>query len=339
MKKQIFTFMFLMLMFSIFAVSAQEDSSEVDEFIEDSVDVLGSDEVEVYEEGEDSIELEEFEEVSEYEEVEEGKQEISSLTRVTVGKGFVLSSDESRGEFFQGVWAVKNFIAENEEGEDIENLVIKRKEFGFVKIGIGKDKEKYRLRKQIFDEEGLAFDLISKDGEVAGSLVISPQRYETFTLWRGELKIDSGNYADAWDVTTIARTKVIKPKIDKPAAWNIFARGQRKKAKIREKVQERLFEKEGMGDFIRENKGRDFSRIDLKDRKFLISQKERVQKRVEENDRLKDKYKELREKEIERREKFDEKDLERREELRAKLTARRAEIIRNRPIAINQLSD
>ena len=283
----------LFLFMSMFAVNvlAQDDEveSSLDSDVVEAADVISSDEVEILEEEEVDEVLPEYEEVEEPEEVKEAeKRAIFGLTRVTIGEGFVVKDDESDAEFFRGIWVVKRLIERTGNLEEAENQEIKSKKFGFVVIGVAEEKEKFRLEMTDFSEESIKFDLKDNTGAVVGSMEIKPKRYPRLTLWFGSLTLNSGSYAGTWDVTAVSKTKVIKPRIKRAGWWNIFAFRQRRETKIKEKLEEKLFEREGLGKFIRENKGRDLRKIKREKRKVVIDRKERLEKRrLEVAERLK----------------------------------------------------
>ena len=73
----------------------------------------------------------------------------------------------------------------------------------------------------------------------------------------------------------------IKPKIRKPPVWNIFAFKQRSEAAIKERVQEKIFEREGLGEFIKENREKNLEKLSESKRTAVINKKERFEKRIE----------------------------------------------------------
>ena len=286
----------LLLVISLFAISviAQEDEivngDEIEVFDEEeiieSTDMISSDEVEVLEEEDTEEKLPEVEE--EINEIENSgevqdieKKAIFTITQVTIGEGFVMKSDKSDAELFRGIWVVKRFINKTTNLEDIENKQIESKKFGFVIIGIAEKKEKFKIEMKDFSEENVKFDLKDNAGTVVGSMEIKPKKYARITLWFGTLILNSGKYVGTWDVTAISKTKIIKPKIRKPPVWNIFAFKQRSEAAIKERVQEKIFEREGLGEFIKENREKNLEKLSESKRTAVINKKERFEKRIE----------------------------------------------------------
>lgn len=259
-----------------------------EESVAEEIDVISSNEIEVIDEEQLTGELPEYKEDVEIpQEIQEAEKKATfGITHVTIGTGFVITSDESNAEFFRGIWAVKRLLHAN-TSKEAENAEIESKRFGFVAIGVGDKKERFKLEAKDFSEESISFDLKDKTGNVAGTLLLKPKKYERLTLWFGELILDSGNYVGTWSVTAIAMTKIIRPKIARPVIWNIFAGGQRKKAVISEKIQERLFEKEGMGKFIKEKAAKNLIKVKKAERTFIVKKAEIVKKRIEDTKKLK----------------------------------------------------
>ncbi len=292
----------LLLITSIFAASviAQDDEDESEDLTDDTenieitaeedvvegTDVISSDEVVVLEEEEVEEELPEYEEdTAEDEEVEEieetEKKAIFGLTRVTIGEGFVMKSDESDAEFFRGMWVVKRFIERTANSEEINESDIQTEKFGYVVIGVAEEKEKFKIEMTEFSNESVQFDIKNNAGTIVGSMEIKPKRYDRITLWFGTLILNSGSYAGDWSVTAVSKTKIVKPEIKKVAAWKVFAVKQRREAKIKEKAQERMLEEEGLGEFAKEQKGKDLSKIGAEKRTAMINKAQRIEKRIE----------------------------------------------------------
>jgi len=284
----------LLLVISFFATSvfAQENEVEiVSEEVTESTDVLSSDEVEVFEEEEIGEELPETEEDIKEIEEEEGIEEIEKramfgITRVTIGEGFVVKDDDSDAQFFRGVWIVKKFIERTANLEDIENREIEKKDFGFVVIGIAEEKEKFRIEMAEFIEESVKFNLKDNTGNVVGNMEIKPKKYRKITLWYGDLTLNSGKYLGTWDITAVSKTKIVKPRIERPAAWNIFALRKRREAKIKEEIQQRILENEGLGEFARAIKGKDLSKLEENERIIAVNTEERIRERIEAKQRI-----------------------------------------------------
>jgi hypothetical protein len=264
------------------SVMAQDlDSVDTDEDVIEEVDVIGSGEIEITNETEVSSELgEEFEEVEEeFEEIEE-EGGIIGITYVTHAEGFVIKDDESNAEFFRGFMVVKKFIEKTEEIEDVEKKEIKSKNVGNIVLGVANTKEKFKIKMKEFNESFVNFDLTDEAGNIVGSAELKPRRYERVTLWFGNLKINSGMYAGDWSINSVAKTKVIKPKIEKPAFWNPFAFGRRKEAAIEEKVEERMFEREGMEEFVQKYKGKNVEEINAEERRFILNKERKFEGKV-----------------------------------------------------------
>ncbi len=265
--------------------SDSAESSAAEESEEGVEDEIGSGEVEIIEEDEVSQEIEDAEEASEITKTtEEEKKAIFRLTKVTTGRGFVMKDDESDAQFFRGTWIVRRIIEKPLIPEDLAEIkgnAIKSKRFGFIVIGTGKEKEKFGIRIKNFSEDKVLFDLIDKNGNLAGSMEITPKRYEKITLWFGNINLDSGNYAGKWLVTAVSKTIILKPRIERPPIWNIFAFKQRREAALKEKLQEKLFEREGLGAFVKAHKKelRDLKNLSKEKRKIQI---ERRMKRIRE---------------------------------------------------------
>ncbi len=282
----------LFLLASIFAagIIAEEDgtlSSNVVSVEVDGGEVIASDEVEIL--AEDELEealpeydedIDELEEVKEAEEME--KEAIFYITRVTVGTGFIMKEDESDAEFFRGVWVVRRFSKGVSDLDNPNEGGIVSKRFGYVVVGVKDEKERFKLEMVNFSSESVMFSLLDKEGNVAGSLSIKPKRYDRITLWFGDLSINSGAYAGEWGVTAVSKTKIIKPQIVKPSKWNIFAFKKRKEAALKEKLQERLLEEEGLGDFVRENKGKlgNIRKIEAGKRIVRVERAKRIRERI-----------------------------------------------------------
>lgn len=291
-NKVIVSLLSLLLLVSFFAsnVVAQDENDKLidtEESVIEGADVISSDEVVILEEDEVEEELpeieEEIKEIEESEEVQEiERKSMFTITRVTVGEGFVMKDDESDAEFFRGTWIVKRFINKTANLEDIENQQIESKKFGFVVIGVAEEKEKFKIEMTDFSEESVTFDLKEKTGTVVGNMEIKPKRYNRITLWFGSLTLDSGEYMGVWSVTAVSKTKIVKPEIKKISAWKVFAVKQRKEAKIKEKLQERMFEREGIGEFAKEQKGKDISELEKDKRNIVIDKEERIRERIKE---------------------------------------------------------
>ena len=225
-----------------------------------------------------------FRSVEEIEEAE--KKAMFGITHVTIGTGFVMKSDESNAEFFRGTWIVKRLIPKTNNLEDAENAEIESKKFGFVVIGVAEEKEKFRLEMTEFTEENVKFDLKDKTGAIVGSLEIKPKKYERITLWFGTLVLDAGNHIGSWSITAATKTRIIKPEIKRPPIWNIFAFKARREAAIKEKLQEKMFKREGLAEFAKENKGKDFKEIKKEERRFRVDKEGMIRERIEERARF-----------------------------------------------------
>ena len=283
----------LILLMGLFTVGfvVAEETSDSDDILEES-DVMSSDELEVLEEDEVEDELPEYDD--DLEDIEESEREnIFKLTHVTIGTGFVMKSDESDAQFFRGTWVVRRLIPKTENLEEIEKANIESKKFGFVVIGVAEEKEKFRIEMAEFTETNVKFDVKDKTGTIVGSLEITPKKYERITLWFGTLTLDSGSYAGSWSVTAATKTRMIKPRIRRPPRWNLFAFKQRREAEIQERAQERIFEREGLGEFARENKGKDFREITKEKRRSRVDKKGRVRERIEARTRFRENHLEV----------------------------------------------
>ena len=277
-------------------VSANDDSEDLGdsendletELENEEDEVLISDEVEILEEGEElseveeeTTELEEIEESDEIKEIE--RRAIFALTRVTIGEGFVVKNDDSDAAFFRGMWIVKKFINKTANLEEIENAEIEIKKSGFIVLGLAEEKEKFRIEITESDNnESITFNIKDNTGAVVGDMKIKPKKYNRLTLWFGNLTLNSGKYIGTWKISAVAKTKIIKPEVKKPAAWRIFAFKQRKEAVIKEKIQERVFENEGLGTFIKEKRLENFGKINKSERKVEINKKEKLEEKLKE---------------------------------------------------------
>jgi len=209
------------------------------------------------------------------------------LTRVTTGLGFVIKDDKSDAQFFRGTWIVRKSVEKPKNTESINNTNIKTRRFGFVTIGVREEKETFRMSVENATEEKIIFKLLNKEGNIAGNLELTPKRYKRITLWFGTLTINSGNYTGEWSVTASARTKIIKSKIERPSRWNIFAFGERRKAALEDKIQERMFEKEGMKKFGESIRGKRLSEIS-KDKRIAVINRanKRINKEISKEKRI-----------------------------------------------------
>ena len=209
----------------------------------EETEVIGSDYVEIL----DELELEEsnleIEEILEEDDMEDDS--FFKIRQVTYAKGFIVKEDDSDADVFRGLWIVERMIEETDT-TSVEEAEIKSRKFGYVLLGAGERREKLKLELTEFGEDFAMFNLLDKEGNVVGLLDLKPKKYERIKLWFGTITIKSGNYEGTWDVSSIAKTKIIRPKIEKPSIWNIFARGQRQRAEIQERVEEILLEREGL---------------------------------------------------------------------------------------------
>lgn len=291
MKLSFVILLFLLLTSAFFSIAiAQENETSSDsddilyeEGIIEETDILEPDVVEILEEDEIEESIPEYEEdIADIpEDIKEAERRaFYKITHVTIGNGFVMKEDESNAVFFRGMWLVTRIIEKPVDLKDAEMAKIESKKFGFIVLGSGENKQRYRIEIKSFDDESAEFDVKTIEGETIGTLLLNPKRYETLTLWFGNLKLDSGNYPGEWRVTAISRTKIIKPKIKKPPVWNIFAFKSRKEAAIKERLQERVFEREGLGDFIKEKANQDFKKMGKIERRRIVNTKTKLEKRL-----------------------------------------------------------
>jgi hypothetical protein len=180
--------------------------------------------------------------VPELEEAGESLPEFYWLVTATIADGFVLKADETDARLFRGVWIVSRGIEKAIEKAE-ENLTIEKKEFGVIEIGFGAEKEKFRIRFVSKTDDSIKFN-VNKLGEeiLVGSLTLKPKNYSSITIWYGELNLNEGSYQGTWKLTAVSKTKIIKPVMRKPAAWNIFAIRERREAKLRERIEEKVLE-------------------------------------------------------------------------------------------------
>ncbi len=233
------------------------------------------------------------------------KKAFFRLTRLTTGLGFVIKTDKSDAQFFRGSWIVRKSAEKPRNAENINNTKIKIRRFGFITIGVREKKERFKIKIENATEEKIIFKLLNKKGDISGNLELTPKKYKSITLWFGTLNINSGNYIGEWSITASAKTKIIKSRIERPSKWNIFAFKERRKAILEDKIQERMFEKEGMKKFGKEIRGKRLSEIS-KDRRVAvinrvnkIIDKNRLRgKRILKDRRILEDEKRLREKEI-----------------------------------------
>lgn len=277
-KEKLISSIFIMIL----TISIISTLTLAQEHVEESTDLIGSDEIEIIDEEEENedeeeSDLEEIEELIE-EEIKEEKDHFYKIKKITQAKGFIISTNGEQAEFFKGKWIVRKFIEENTN--DIENAEVKTKSYGTISLGHANLKKHYKLELVIFDDEGIEFNVYNREKTKVGTLFLQPKKYDSITLWYGDLVLDSGNYIGSWSITATAKTQIVKSKINKPSRWNIFARSQRKNAILKEKFEEKLLDEEGLSEFTREHKGKDIKKIEIKKRTFKINH-ERVQEHRE----------------------------------------------------------
>ena len=242
-----------------------------------NIENLGTNKVEVV--GEEEIEKENstgLENMTAHE-----KNAFFRLTKVTTGIGFIIKEDKSDAQFFRGTWIVRKSAEKPKNAKDINSSKITTRRFGFVIVGIGDGKERFRIRVENATEEKIVFRLSDRNDTNIGSLELMPKIYNEITLWFGTLTLNSGNYIGNWSITASARTKIIKPLIRRPSRWNIFAFGERRKAALEEKIQERMFEREGMKKFAEEIRGKKLADISKDKRMDILDRASRIrEKRV-----------------------------------------------------------
>jgi len=288
-KFGLFLFFTLVLLFALIisnlAISQSNDSQGADEVnkiisennLLEETDVVSSNEVEVTEP--EILSQDIGEELKDAGVLEEIKVQ-NSITHLTIAEGFIITSDKSKAELFRGLWLVKKFIESNDLNSINESKIGKKK-WGFVEISKGNKKEKFKLEIKEFSNQSLRFELKNMQGNPAGNLFIQSKEYERLTLLFGNLTINSGDYAGMWDVTAISKTKIIKPRIEKPKAWNIFAFGKKKKAEIAEKIQQKLFEDEGLKNITQEKIMQKLEALKERERTFEVNREEIIKKRIE----------------------------------------------------------
>ncbi len=259
-NKTLTLFLTFILLVSVLPLNilAQEDNiGEIDVIETSEIEVVGEDEIE------DEEEIEELEEITEDE-----KGAIFRLSRVTTAGGFIMKDDESDAQFFRGRWIVRRFVEKADNLADVDENNIKTNRFGFVVIGVGNEKEKFKIRLKENSEEEVIFNLLNREGENAGELKLTPKKYERITLWFGTLTLNSGNYNGEWSITAVAKTKIIIPKIIRPSRWNIFAFKERREAELKERLQEKILEKEKLGEFAKRIKGKNLRDLDETERRI-----------------------------------------------------------------------
>lgn len=339
-------FVILFLIVSLFAVSVIAQSNDSVNSIsvnsedtglninsEDVFNTLESGEIDIVtkdnKEVIDNVTSEVLDEIEKEIEVGNGNS-IFGMSQVTIGEGFILNDDESNAEFFKAIWVLKKFVKDVPDTENVSEVKIGQKDIGYVIIGRGDSKERFKVefKNYDFNSSKIIFDLFNKDKNFVGTLEIKSKRYDRITLWFGTLILDnnSGDYVGTWKVTAVSKSKIIKSKIDRPSSWNIFAFKSRRDAKFKEHIQERLFEDEGFDQNITkselrrlDNEGeREHSKIKVRrrERKEIRENKRERFKEIRENER--EKRKEIRENEKERKNNNLEKDIVRKVDVEVK---------------------
>lgn len=228
----------LVLILSVLPVVLADDSFQ-------ESDVIGSDNVEIVtdlQEADDSMEVQEL-----LEDDDLNEDGALHVWQVTYGRGFIVKDDESNADVFRGLWIADRMV-ENAAITDAASANISLRRFGYIMLGAGERHEKFKLEMTSFSNESVSFNVLNSDGNTAGTLELKPKKYTWIKLWFGTLTLNEGNYAGTWSVSAIANTRIVKPKIEKPAWWNIFAGNQRKRAEIQEQIQERILQNEGLSD-------------------------------------------------------------------------------------------
>ncbi|MFH1249185.1 MAG: hypothetical protein V1660_03465 [archaeon] len=171
------------------------------------------------------------------------QQRYFGMTRVTVGDGFAISSNNTRAERISAFWVsgryisidpgiVKNLTRQYKGQPEVlkaelaklatDKVVVKAT--GQISIGIGKDKEKFKLLKKDITNTSVTFYLFPINTNLAelkdaaedvitaksvGTLKLDATVYPHLTLWKGDLTINSGAYVGIWSVSASSDSKVI----------------------------------------------------------------------------------------------------------------------------------
>lgn len=142
----------------------------------------------------------------------------STFAQVSIGQGWVISSDDSNdsegseGSFARISWVEKTFIAASDDEENETNNTNEAsvnettKARGTLKIG--STLYKLTLNENASDEDTMVFDVVSEKGKIIGTLTLESEvSLVGFTVWSGTLELDSGQ---SYEIHVATRNTKVK---------------------------------------------------------------------------------------------------------------------------------
>lgn len=217
-----------LMLFSIFAagfvIAENEEIADVGE-ISDSTSVI-SDTNEAIAESEKAI--------------AKTDERVIGLGAATLAEGWSISSDNTKAEITTGIWISKKYLKvdaskakeirdkyNGDKAKIIEELKKLTSEtqttnHGRLNIGIGINKEKFKLFKKGITDEKASFYVVPilKNTETTteetaktnsiGTLELTKKQYPSMALWTGKLVLNSGTNKGEWNVNLASKTKLFK---------------------------------------------------------------------------------------------------------------------------------
>jgi len=185
------------------------------------------------------------------------KQKYAGLARVTIAEGWVVNDARTDAQLIRALWTSARYIAA--EPSAVKNITKKYKgnaskikeelgklteeivsvAAGKLSVGFGEKKEVYKLLKKEFTNTSVSFYVLqintnistlknATDEEITaasvGELKADATKYPSLTLWKGTLKLESGNYKGTWDISAVSHSRVI----EKEKVIKAVAKGERR---------------------------------------------------------------------------------------------------------------
>lgn len=183
-------------------------------------------------------------------------------TKVNLGSGWGLTTDNKNAEMMRIVWATKSYKSGEAQIKNKSNVIkkdnsnVSYSSFGRFFISISGHMEKFKLVKKEISDNRVSFYVLpvnkgyigSEEAKNAsiGTLTLNKKQYTHMVLWNGKLTLDSGNYVGDWSVSLASKTRIYAKqstpkdneepkKVEKVSFWQkLFG----KKAKVNESAGE-----------------------------------------------------------------------------------------------------
>jgi len=185
--------------------------------------------------------------------IAETDERVIGLGAATLAEGWSISSDNTKAEITTGIWVSKKYLKVNvsktkeirdkykgDKAKIIEELKKLTSEtqitsHGRLNIGIGTNKEKFKLFKKEITDEKASFYVVpmlkqtettieetaklkqtettieeTAKASSVGTLELTKKQYTNLALWTGKLVLTSGNNKGDWSVSLASKTKLIR---------------------------------------------------------------------------------------------------------------------------------